>query len=160
MPSVDTAFFILTIKYETHLDCSVFCVHNLRPWFLSLHKEEPLPGLTSQTSASAGDAGHIRLVMLSLHLTVGVSPFYSVQSCPLCHCYSPSVISESCNVSRPSMYSLLDDMDDVILHLSGVGSRYYDCGRLGTGADRCTEWPTCSLPDGSLDFCTKLAKGM
>ena len=27
-------------------------------------------------------------------------------------------------------------------------------------ADRCTKWPTCSLPEGSLDLCTKLAKGM
>ena len=29
-----------------------------------------------------------------------------------------------------------------------------------TEADRCTKWPTCSLPKGSLDLCTKLAKGM
>ena len=29
-----------------------------------------------------------------------------------------------------------------------------------SGADRCTKWPTCSLPEGSLDFWTKVAKGM
>ena len=29
-----------------------------------------------------------------------------------------------------------------------------------SGADMCTQWPTCSLPEGSVDFCTKLAKGL
>ena len=43
----------------------------------------------------------------------------SLPSCPFswrpfCHSFSPSVVVESGNVSRPSMYSLLDNVYDVI----------------------------------------------
>ena len=34
-------------------------------------------------------------------------------------------------------------------------------GLTCSGEDRCTKWPTCSLPEGNLeDLCTKLANGM
>ena len=70
--------------------------------------------------------------------------------CPLCLSYSQPVAFESCNVSSPSMYSLLYKVYAVftpiwcliqVLRLwsrrvmpsmtSGIGSRYYVCGCAG-----------------------------
>ena len=66
--------------------------------------------------AILGHAGPKWRIRLSLHLVLGLPcclncPF---SWCPLCHSFSPSVIVESCNVSRPSVYSLLDNVYGVI----------------------------------------------
>ena len=92
-------------------------VYHLPPGFISLRKEERLPELFQQTSVSS--YSWRRRTQLA-DKVVSPSCFRSsllpclFSWCPLCHSVSPSVISESCNVSRPSMYSLLDNVYDVI----------------------------------------------
>ena len=91
--------------------------HHLPPGFLSLRKEEPLPELSPQTPVS-GYSWPRRTQMADK--VISPSCFRSSLSscpfswCPLCHSFCPSVVFESCNVSRPSMYSLLDNVYDII----------------------------------------------
>ena len=89
------------------------------PGFLSLCKdsEEPLPGLFPQTPVPRYTWPCRTQVADKV---VSPSCFRSSLSscplswCPLCHSFSPSVVVESCNMSRPSVYSLLDNVDDVM----------------------------------------------
>ena len=92
-------------------------IYHLPPGFLSLRKEEPLPELSPQTPVS-GYYWPRRTQMADK--VVSPSCFRSSLSscpfswCPLCHSFCPSVVFESCDVSRPSMYSLLDNVYDII----------------------------------------------
>ena len=89
----------------------------LPPGFLSLRKEEPVPELSPQTPVSG--YSWPRMTQMASKV-VSPSCFRSSLSscpfswCPLCHSFCPSVVFESCNVSRPSMYSLLDNVYDII----------------------------------------------
>ena len=62
--------------------------------------------------AILGHTGPRWRIRLSLHLVLGLPCPFSW--CPLCRFFCPSVVFESCNVSRPSMYSLLDNVYDII----------------------------------------------
>ena len=73
-------------------------------------------------------------------------PFCPFSWCPLCHSFRPSVVFESCNVSRPSMmYSLLDKVtlnkspaptDPVVS--TWIGSQLWVNGRtVGVRKARC-----------------------
>ena len=92
-------------------------VYHLPPGFLSLRKEEHLPELSPQTPVSSYSWPRWTQVAEKV---VSPSCFRSSLSscpfscCPLCHSFCPSVVFESCNVSRPSMYSLLDNVYDII----------------------------------------------
>ena len=70
------------------------------------------------------------------------------------HCIADAWVSSSCERAVPSQICAcsIDFYDNNIplLHLDGETTI--------SGAGRCTKWPTCSLPEGSLDFCKKLAK--
>ena len=103
----------LAVKVSTPI--STF--YHLPPGFLSFRKEEPLSELFPQKPVS-GYSWPCRTQVADKV----VSPSFfrsSLPPCPfswfpLCQSFSPSVVVESCNVSRPSMYSLLDNVDDVI----------------------------------------------
>ena len=92
-------------------------IYHLPSGFLSLRKEEPLPELSAQTPVS-GYSWPRRTQVADK--AVSPSCFRSSLSscpfswCPLCHSFCLSVVFESCNVSRPSMYSLLDNVYDII----------------------------------------------
>ena len=92
-------------------------IYHLPSGFLSLRNEEPLPGLSPQTPVSGYYwPGRTQVA----DKAVSPSCFRSSLSscpfswCPLCHSFCPYVVFESCNVSRPSMYSLLDNVYDII----------------------------------------------
>ena len=95
-----------------------FIIYLLTPGFLSLRKEEPQPELFPQTPVSS--YSWPRRTQVVADKVVPPSYFwYSLPSCPfswcpLCHSFSPYVVFESGYVSRPSMYSLLDNIYDVI----------------------------------------------
>ena len=85
--------------------------------FLSLRKEEPLPEMSPQTPVS-GYSWPRRTQVADkvvspscLRSSMSSCPF---SWCPLCHSFCPSVVFESCNVSRPSTYSLVDNVYDII----------------------------------------------
>ena len=90
---------------------------HLPPGYLSLRKEEPHPELSPQTPVS-GYSWPRRTQVADK--AVSPSCFRSslppcpFSWCPLCHSLCPSVVFASCNVSRPSMYSLLDSVYDII----------------------------------------------
>ena len=95
----------------------VFIIYHLLPGFLSLCKEEPLSALSSQTPLSRYYLPRRTQVEDKV---VSPSCFRrSLSSCPfswypLRHSFSQSVVFESCNMSRSSMCSLLDNVYDVI----------------------------------------------
>ena len=113
------------ITVYIHLPFSIY------PWFLSLRKEELLPELSPQTpvsgyswprrtqvskkSESQRITANVPAIILGIKTLLSdkvVSPscFRSSLSscpfswCPLCHSFCPSVVFESCNVSRPSIF--------------------------------------------------------
>ena len=93
-------------------DKFMFC--DLPQGVLSLRKEEPLPELFPQTPVSSYYWPRRTQVADKV-----VSPSCFGLPCRLVHSrgghsVSPSAIGESYNVSRPSMYSLLDNVYDVI----------------------------------------------
>ena len=97
------------------------CFYHLPPGFLSLHKEEPLPELFPQTLVSSyywPRRSQVADKIVSPSCFRSSLPPCPFSWCPLCHSFSPSVVVESCNVSRSSMYSLLDNVDDVMSYPS------------------------------------------
>ena len=92
---------------------------NLPPGFLSLRKEEPLPELSPQTPVS-GYSWPRRTQMADK--VVSPSCFRSslpscpFSWCPLCHSFCPSLVFESCNVSRPSTLNDTRKTCFLILH--------------------------------------------
>ena len=84
---------------------------------LSISNEDPLPELFPQTSVSGYSWPRRTQVADQV---VSPSCFRSsLPPCPflwfpLCHSYSPSVVFKSCNLSRLSMHSILDNVDGVI----------------------------------------------
>ena len=94
-----------------------FTIYHLPPGYVSLRKKEPLPELSPQMPVS-GYSWPRRTQVADK--AVSPSCFRSslppcpFSWCPLCHSFWPSVVFESCNVSRPSMYSLLDNIYDII----------------------------------------------
>ena len=94
-----------------------FTIYHLPPGFLSLRKEEPLPELSPQTPVSSYSWPRRTQVVdkaVSPSCFRSSLPSLPFSWCPLCHSFCPSVVFESCNVSRPSMYSLLDNVYDII----------------------------------------------
>ena len=94
-----------------------FNSYHLPPGFLSFRKEEPLPELFTQTpvpSYSWPRRTQVADKIVSPSCFRSSLPPCPFSRCPLCHAFSPSVVVETCNVSRPSMYSLLDNVYDVI----------------------------------------------
>ena len=94
-----------------------FTIYHLPPGFLSLRREEPLPELSPQTPVSGYSWPRRTQVAdkaVSPSCFRSSLPSCPFSWCPLCHSFCPSVIFESCNVSRPSMYSLLDNVYDII----------------------------------------------
>ena len=94
-----------------------FTIYHLPLVFRSLRKEEPLPEMFPQTpvpSYSWPRSTHVADKIVSPSCFWPSLPSCPFSWCPLCHSFSPSVVVESCNVSCPSMYSLLDDVYDVI----------------------------------------------
>ena len=81
------------------------------------HYHQGFPELFPQTPVSGYSWPHRTQVADNV---VSPSCFRSsLPSCPFswrpfCHSYRPSVVFESCNMSRPSLYSLLDNVDYVI----------------------------------------------
>ena len=59
----------------------------------------------------AGPRWRISWLSILFRSSLPSCPF---SSCPLCHSLCPSVVFESCNVSRPSTYYLLDNVYDII----------------------------------------------
>ena len=95
--------------------------YHLPPGFLSLRKEEPLPELFPQTpvpSYSWPRSTQVADKIVSPYCFRSSLPPCPFSWCPLCHSFSPPVVVESCNVSRPSMYSLLGNVYDIIIILS------------------------------------------
>ena len=91
-------------------------IYHFPPGFLSLRKKEPLPVLSPQTPVLAilGHAGpRLRISCLSSCCRSSL-PSCPFSWCPVCHYFCPSVVFETCNVSRPSMYSLLDNVYHII----------------------------------------------
>ena len=91
--------------------------YHLPPGLLSLRKEEPLPELSPQTPVSSYSWPRRTQVVdkaVSPSCFRSSLPSLPFSWCPLCHSFCPSVVFESCNVSRPSMYSLLDNVYDII----------------------------------------------
>ena len=82
--------------------------HSLRrnPSLNCLHRRRSL--------AIFGHTGPRWRIRLSLHLVLGLPIPCPFSWCPLCRSFCPSVVFKSCNVSRPSMYSLLDNVYDII----------------------------------------------
>ena len=106
--------FISAIK---HQNWHIFTIYHLPPGFLSLRKEEPLPELSPQTPVSSYSWPRRTQVVdkaVSPSCFRSSLPSLPFSWCPLCHSFCPSVVFESCNVSRPSMYSLLDNVYDII----------------------------------------------
>ena len=96
---------------------SSFTIYHLPPGFLSLRKEEPLPELFTQTpvpSYSWPRSTQVADKIVSPSCFRSSLPPCPFSWCPLCHSFSPPVVVETCNVSRPSVYSLLDNVYDVI----------------------------------------------
>ena len=96
---------------------SILKIYHLPPGFLSLRKEEPLPELSPQTPVSSYSWPRRTQVVdkaVSPSCFRSSLPSLPFSWCPLCHSFCPSVVFESCNVSRPSMYSLLDNVYDII----------------------------------------------
>ena len=92
-------------------------IYHLPPGFLSLRKEEPLPELSPQTPVSGYSWPRRTQVAdkaVSPSCFRSSLPSLPFSWCPLCHSFCPSVVFESCNVSHPSMYSLLDNVYDII----------------------------------------------
>ena len=92
-------------------------IYHLQPGFLSFSKEEPLPELSPQTPVSGYSWPHRTQVadkVVSPSCFRSSLPSCPFLWCPLCHSFCPSVVFESYNVSRPSMYSLLDNVFDII----------------------------------------------
>ena len=91
--------------------------YHLPPGYLSLRKEEPLPELSPQTPVSGYSWPRRTQVAdkaVSPSCFRSSLPSCPFSWCPLSHSFCPSVVFESCNVSRPSMYSLLDNVYDII----------------------------------------------
>ena len=94
-----------------------FTIYHLPPGFLSLRKEEPLPELFPQTpvpSYSWPRSTQVADKIVSPSCFRSSLPPCPFSWCPLCHSFSPPVVVETGNVSRPSVYSLLDNVYDVI----------------------------------------------
>ena len=92
-------------------------IYHLPPGFISLRKEEPLPELFPQTpvpSYSWPRSTQVADKIVSPSCFRSSLPPCPFSWCPLCHSFSPPVVVETCNVSRPSVYSLLDNVYDVI----------------------------------------------
>ena len=92
-------------------------IYHLPTGFLSLRKEEPLPELSPQTPVSGYSWPRRTQVVdkaVSPSCFRSSLPSRAFSWCPLCHSCCPYVVFESCNVSRPSMYSLLDNVYDII----------------------------------------------
>ena len=105
------AVMIHNILYATRT------IYHLSPGFVSFRKEEPLSELFPQTpvcSHSRPRRTQVADKVVSPSCFRSSLPSCPLSWCPLCHSFSPSVVVESCNVSRPSTYSLLDSVYDVI----------------------------------------------
>ena len=101
-----TFFFRINLPFTRH-----------QGFFHSDGKEEPLPGLSPQTPVSGYSWPRRTQVadkVVSPSCFRSSLPSCPFSWCPLCHSFCPSVVFESCNVSRPSMYSLLDNVYDII----------------------------------------------
>ena len=96
---------------------TVCILYHLPPVFRSLPREEPLPELSPQTPVSGYSWPRRTQVAdkaVSPSCFRSSLPSCPFSWCPLCHSFCPSVVFESCNVSRQSLYPLLDNVDDVI----------------------------------------------
>ena len=114
---------IVSMMLEFHL-------YHLPPGFLSLRKEEPLPELFPQTPVPSYSWPRSTQVVDKI---VTPSCFRSSLLpcpflwCPLCHSFSPPVVVETCNVSRPSVYCiyLISTLIACVLQTNPAVSRYY-----------------------------------
>ena len=107
----------ITRYYQYCSICLNFNPMYLPLGFISLRKEEPLPELFPQTpvpSYSRPRSTQVADKIVSPSCFRSSLPPCPLSWCPLCHSFSPPVYVETCNVSRPSVYSLLDNVYDVI----------------------------------------------
>ena len=91
--------------------------HNLPPEFISLRKDEPNPEMYPQTPISGyywPRRTKVADKVVSPSCFRSSLPSCPFAWCPLCHYFCSSVVFESCNVFRPSTYSLLDNVYDII----------------------------------------------
>ena len=91
--------------------------HHLPPEFISLRKDEPIPEMSPQTPVSGYSWPRRTQVadkVVSPSCFRSSLPYCPFSWCPLCHSFCSSVVFESCNVFRPSMYFLLDNVYDII----------------------------------------------
>ena len=109
--------FLLYIMRFYIIYHNIITIYHLPPGFLSLRKEEPLPELFPQTpvpSYSWPRSTQVADKIVSQSCFRSSLPPCTLSWCPLCHSFSPPVVVETCNVSRPSVYTLLDNVYDVI----------------------------------------------
>ena len=114
--SISSSFLVYChprCSLDGNLVKSCFTIYHLPPGFLSLRKEEPLPELFPQTpvpSYSWPRSTQVADKIVSPSCFRSSLPPCPFSWCPLCHSFSPPVVVETCNVSRPSVYSLLDNV--------------------------------------------------
>ena len=108
---------VMLLALTGHCASTVTCFCHLPPGFLSHCKEERLPELFPQTPAPSYSwplRTQVADKVVSPSCFRSSLPSWPFSWCPLCHYFCPSVVFESCNVSHPSMFSLLDNVYDVI----------------------------------------------
>ena len=85
--------------------------HHLPPGLLSLPELFPQTPVSSYSWPRSTQVADKIVSPSCFRSSLPPCPF---SWCPLCHSFSPPVVVETCNVSRPSVYSLLDNVYDVI----------------------------------------------